>query len=472
MKMMMKVPIIMGSTSDEKYADSLIKLAEEFNMKNYTNIVMEKRVCSAHKYASYLETMMEEYENNEELHNVYCYVTIAGRSNALSAVVDGLTPKPVIAFPPLNNGNMHDLYSSVRMPSGVSPMLVLGAANCFLAVTKVLGLVNDDVQDGVNMYRNEIRNKLRIDDIKMLSNRTKMFLDDNADDDIEMYLDYRKIYEGKVRTIYENSLDKDVLIMKATNRLSSFDRHICEVPHKGHVLNKISIWWFNKTRHIVPNHFIDLHGYDGMVVRRCKPFMVEFVVRSYMTGSTNTSIWKNYEKGVREYCGNTIRDGYVKNQRLDEVIITPTTKGETDELIDAEGIVSSGLMTLEEWNVCKYYAMSLFRYGQKVASENGMILVDTKYEFGRDSEGNIVLIDEVHTPDSSRYWVQHSYESRFNQGLEPENIDKDIIRKWIKREYEDPYSMTEFDVPTDLIDTVSQRYLQLYHIITGKSLSI
>ena len=470
MKMMMKVPIIMGSTSDEKHADSLIKLVDDFNLKNFTNIVMEKRVCSAHKYASYLETMMSEYENNEELHNVYCYVTIAGRSNALSAVVDGLTPKPVIAFPPLNNGNMHDLYSSVRMPSGVSPMLVLGAANCFLAVTKVLGLVNDDVQDGVIGYRNEIREKLRIDDIKMLNNQHKKLLDENWIDDFEKYIDYKEIYQGKVRTIYEDPMDSSVLVMKATNRLSSFDRHICEVPHKGHVLNAFSVWWFNKTRHLVPNHFIDLHGNSGMVVKRCEPFMVEFVVRSYMTGSTNTSIWKNYEKGVREYCGNTIRDGYVKNQKLDEVIITPTTKGETDELIDAEGIVKYGLMMREEWELCKHYALRLFKFGQKVADENGMILVDTKYEFGKDLDGNIVLIDEVHTPDSSRYWVRHSYESRFHKGIEPENIDKDIIRKWIKREYSDPYSMTEFSVPDDLIDTVSKRYLQLYHVITGKSL--
>ena len=471
MKMMMKVPIIMGSTSDEKHADSLIKLVNDFNSLNTTNIVMEKRVCSAHKYASYLETMMDEYENDDNGHNVFCYVTIAGRSNALSAVVDGLTPKPVIAFPPLNNGNMHDLYSSVRMPSGVSPMLVLGAANCFLAVVKVLGLVNDEVQHGVEYYRQQIREKLRIDDIKMLNKQHKKALRDYDEDSLFSPYLYDEIYNGKVRTIYNVQEDDSVLLMRATNRLSSFDRHICEVPFKGQVLNKISVWWFNKTRDLVPNHFLELHGTTGMKVKKCKPFMVEFVVRSYMTGSTNTSIWKNYEKGVREYCGNSIRDGYVKNQRLDEVIITPTTKGETDELIDAEGIVSSGLMTSEEWETCKRYAFTLFRYGQDVAAENGMILVDTKYEFGKDQDGNIVLIDEIHTPDSSRYWVSHSYQSRFNQGLEPENIDKDLVRKWIKKEYEDPYSMTNFDVPSDLIETVSERYLQLFNIITGSSLS-
>ncbi len=462
---MLRVPIIMGSASDEKHADQLQSLVDDFNLEHSTNIVLEKRVCSAHKYGSYLETIMSEYNSFSDTH---CFVTIAGRSNALSAVVDGLTTNPVIAFPPLNSQSMnYDLYSSVRMPSGVSPMLILGAPNCFLGVLKVLSLVDDGVKHGILAYRRSIKEKMRIDDIRLVSKKTKQYLDDLNVSEIDLYIDLNKIYDGKVRSIYEDDMNPEVLIMKATNRLSSFDRHICEVPHKGHVLNTVSVWWFNQTRHIVPNHFLSLHGNSGMVVKKCTPFMVEFVVRSYMTGSTVTSIWKNYEKGVRQYCGNHIRDGYVKNQKLDETIITPTTKGVTDELIDGDGIVSTGLMTRDEWEYCKTKSLELFKFGQEVAAKNGMILVDTKYEFGKDLDGNIVLIDEVHTPDSSRYWVRHSYGSRFNQGMEPENIDKDIIRKWIKKHYDDPYSMTSFDVPDDLITTVSERYLQLSHIITG-----
>ena len=185
---------------------------------------------------------------------------------------------------------------------------------------------------------------------------------------------------------------------------------------------------------------------------------------SKLTGTTETSIWVNYKNGVRDYCGNQLPEGLVKNQKLPEVLITPTTKGETDELISPAEIVAQGTMTQEEWDLCEKYARTLFAFGQQKALEKGLILVDTKYEFGRLPDGTILLIDEVHTPDSSRYWLDHSYEARFNNGESPENIDKDIIRKWVKQNY-NPYEAESIVVPDEMIDTVSKRYLQLYDLI-------
>lgn len=352
-------------------------------------------------------------------------------------------------------------------------MTVLNYENCCLAVVKIIGLLDADVSRGMMHYQSSLREKIRIEDLKTVAVYSKENLDNservNEDD---LYKNLKLLRKGKVRDIYADDSGRDILVMKATNRLSSYDRYVCDVPYKGEMLNRISIWWFNQTRDIVPNHFIQYHGRDGMVVHKCEPIMVEFVVRSYMTGSTKTSIWKNYERGVREYCGHTIRDGYKRNEPLDETIVTPTTKGETDELIDADGIVSSGLMSREDWEYCEKTALKLFKLGQQVADHFGMILVDTKYEFGRAPDGSIMLIDEVHTPDSSRYWVKHSYLERMSMGEEPENIDKDIIRKWIKKEYDDPYSMEggSFGVSDELINLVSLRYIQLYKIITDKAL--
>ena len=473
------IPVILGSFKDKKHFDTINNFMTNFNTVYKTNVKPVMRVCSAHKNSVHLQTIMDEYEEV-----VPCFMTIAGKSNALSAVVDSMTTRPVFACPPISSksNNLHDLYSTVMMPSGVSPMLVLNYENACLAVLKTVGLVNSHVRESIYLYKKALRDKIRLDDLRLKATYVKERLEDNTYNMGVKHSMYETedftnnlIKKGKVRDIYQN-FGSPTYTMRATNRLSAFDRAICDIPFKGQVLNEISMWWFNKTKHIIPNHVqcsvrdreTDLN--DGMMVTVCEPFMVEFVVRSYMTGSTKTSIWKNYERGMRHYCGHFIRDGYSRNQSLDEVIVTPTTKGDvSDELIDAEGIISSGLMTREEWEYCERKSLELFKYGQKVAEDFGMILVDTKYEFGKAPDGTIMLIDEIHTPDSSRYWVQHSYIERFNKGEEPENIDKDIIRKWIKKNYDDPYSMSSKDlkVPDELVELVSQRYLELQQIIMG-----
>lgn len=464
------IPVILGSVKDKPHSDVIVSFFNRFNRIYKTNITVNVRACSAHKNSSYLRKIISAYENY-----VPCFITIAGKSNALSAVVDAMTSKPVLSCPPIStrSNNIHDLFSSLSLPSGVAPMTVLNYENCCLAVVKIVGLLDSNVNRGMIEYQSSLRNKIRIEDLKTVALYSKENLDhSDRKDESELYRELKLVRKGKVRDIYTDDSGRDILVMRATNRLSSFDRFICDVPYKGEMLNRISIWWFNQTQDIVPNHFIQYHGRDGMVVHKCEPIMVEFVVRSYMTGSTKTSIWKNYESGMREYCGHKLRDGYKRNEPLDETIVTPTTKGETDELIDAKGIVESGLMTQKDWEYCERTALKLFEFGQKVAEHFGMILVDTKYEFGKAPDGSIMLIDEVHTPDSSRYWVRHSYLERMSSGEEPENVDKDIIRKWAKKTYEDPYSMEggSFDVPDELVDLVSLRYIQLYKIITDKAL--
>lgn len=286
----------------------------------------------------------------------------------------------------------------------------------------------------------------------------------------ELYNNELKLVKtGKVRDVYISNDSNYNLI--ASDRISAFDRHLTTIPYKGMVLHKASRWWFHKTKHIVPNHVLDDSHERIMKVKSCKVFPIEFVMRSYLTGSTDTSIWKNYEKGCRNYCGHKLPDNMVRNQKLHKILLTPTTKDEHDELISEQIIIEKNIMTEEQWNICKDYAYALFEFGQKIASNNGLILVDTKYEFGIDSQGNIILVDELHTPDSSRYWFKNTYEEKMLKKEEPESIDKEIIRKWVKHNYKNPYDLNiDIIIPDDLRLELSLKYLQLLKLITGESI--
>ena len=257
-----------------------------------------------------------------------------------------------------------------------------------------------------------------------------------------------------------------------TDRQSAFDRILAAIPFKGQVLNQTSAWWFEQTKDIIPNHVINIPDPNATVARKCTVFPIEFVVRGYITGSTSTSLWTVYNSGDREYCGNVLPDGLVKNQKLETNMLTPTTKEEHhDRPISPSEIVNEGWMSQEDWDYCSGKAVELFTFGQKIAAENGMILVDTKYEMGRDEDGHIMLIDEIHTPDSSRYWLADSYEARINAGKEPENIDKEFLRLWFVDNC-DPYNDKVLpDAPEELVIELSKRYIQLYEMITGKTFS-
>ena len=240
--------------------------------------------------------------------------------------------------------------------------------------------------------------------------------------------DFRNLGEhkiGKVRDIYTQA---DKLILIATDRHSSFDRIIAHIPFKGEVLTQVSNFWFEKTKDIIPNHILAKPDPQVVVVKRCNIIPIEVVVRGYITGSTNTSLWSHYQEGKRDFGNFTLPDGMKKNQKLEKPVFTPSTKSDEhdvpmspDELIQ-EGIVDKDLLKkIEETG------MKLFERGQEIASKQGFILVDTKYELGLDENGQLTLVDEIHTPDSSRYWQADSYQERLDQGLEPEYFD--IVRK-------------------------------------------
>ena len=236
-------------------------------------------------------------------------------------------------------------------------------------------------------------------------------------------------YTGKVRDVYSQ---KDRSILIATDRQSAFDLSWCSIPLKGQALNQISAWWFTQIADIMPTHIIAIPDENAAVVKKLEMLKIEIVVRAYLTGSTGTSAWVNYNNGVRNFCGNQLPDGMKKNQKFSETIITPTTKGEHDELIDPAGIIECKLANTAQWDEIHDKALAMFKRGQELAAQRGLILVDTKYEMGVDSEGTITIADEVHTPDSSRYWVAASYEQRMSEGEEPESLDKEFFRLWLK----------------------------------------
>lgn len=268
-----------------------------------------------------------------------------------------------------------------------------------------------------------------------------------------------------MRDVYEG---KEHLVLVTTDRQSAFDRVLASIPFKGQVLNQTSLWWFNKTVHITPNAVVCVPDKNVTIAKKCSVFPVEFVVRGFVTGSTDTSLWTVYSNGVRRYCGNLLPEGMVKNQKLPANILTPTTKStDHDVPVSPDEIIELGLMTQDEYAEVSSKALDLFSYGQQVALENGLLLVDTKYEFGRDTDGTITLIDEVHTPDSSRYWIAKSYEERFNAGLEPENVDKEFLRLWFK-DHCDPYGDKVLpEAPQELVCELAWRYIFLFETITN-----
>ena len=280
---------------------------------------------------------------------------------------------------------------------------------------------------------------------------------------------YRK---GKVRDLY--NVGSDRLLLAHSDRVSSFDRDIGTIPGKGHILADMTTWWFNRTRDIVPNHLIGQHQ-QYILARRCTQIPIEFVVRGYITGSTKTSIWTHYKNGSRNYCGNELPEGLVKNQRLEVPLLTPTTKGgigifsdTTDDVpITPDEIVEKAVVTREQLDFLRETCFKLFELGQKVSAKRGLILVDTKYEFGFDEDGNITLIDEVHTCDSSRYWKLDTYEAAMASGSEPDKVDKDTLRDYIRSVVTDPYTSELPEIPDEIVDKMFNTYNWCYTTFSG-----
>ena len=276
-------------------------------------------------------------------------------------------------------------------------------------------------------------------------------------------------YQGKVRDAYGLPGGRRLLI--STDRQSAFDQVLAAVPYKGQVLNQTARYWFDVTSDICPNHVINYPDPNIAIVKDLEMLPIEMVVRDYMTGSTETSIWPMYQRGERILYGHTFPDGLVKSQKLPHTIITPTTKaeqGDHDAPITEDEILRTQLLTTEQWNELSEKSLALFSRGRELAAKNGLILVDTKYEFGLDGNGTIVVADEIHTPDSSRFWISESYQERIDSGKDPESLDKEFLRLWIAAQC-DPYQDPIPKIPTETLLQFSEKYIKLYELVTGKS---
>lgn len=274
-------------------------------------------------------------------------------------------------------------------------------------------------------------------------------------------------YKGKVRENYD--LPDGSRIIIATDRISAFDRILTCIPFKGAVLTQTARYWFERTKDICPNHVISYPHPNVVIGKRLDILPVEIVVRGYLAGTTSTSILTKYRAGERDMYGIRLPDGMRDNQKLPEPIITPTSKefdGGHDEPLSAQEILDKGLLTAQQWDTVSRYALALFRRGQEMSARNGLILADTKYEFGTDEDGRIILADEIHTPDSSRYWIADSYEAAFAAGKRPRSFDKDFIRSWVVERC-DPYTDPIPEIPQELILQTSDVYRQAYKMITG-----
>ena len=461
-----QVVVLMASKADQSHADKIVRDAALLGLE------CDVRVVSAVKSPARVLELVARYEANRR---PKVYVCVSGRNNTLGGLVDANVASPVISCPVYSDAFAGaDVYSSLRMPAGVAPMLVLDPQATAIAAAKILGLADPRLAERVRRMQADNAAALHVQDcdVKSAAYVPRIMASlDKCFDKTELVVKPQppatavQKYVGKVRDRYNDG--KNVILI-TTDRLTAFDRPLAKIPFKGAVLNLVSKWWFEETAHIMRNHIISVPHPNVTIGVAAKPFPIEFVVRGYITGSSGTSMWTHYAAGGREYCGITLPEGLVQHQKLWKPLITPTTKSdEHDELISPEQIVSRGFMTQEEWDFCSAKALELFEFGQQVALKHGLILVDTKMEMGRSPTGEIILIDELFTPDSSRYWIASTYEQAMAAGKSPQNIDKEFIRLWY-RDHCDPYKDAVLpEAPRELVAELSRRYVMLYELITG-----
>jgi len=272
------------------------------------------------------------------------------------------------------------------------------------------------------------------------------------------------VYHGKVRDVYTIA---DKILLVATDRISAFDVVSKQgIPYKGQVLNQIAAHQLEQTKDIVPNWVESVPDPNATLGKKAEVFKVEVIVRGYLVGSA----WRSYQAGSRNLCGNKLPDGMRENQKFDTPLLTPTTKADEghDEDITGENVVAQSLTTAEEWSKITDYAFKLFARGTELAAKNGLILVDTKYEFGKLAGGEIILVDEVHTPDSSRFFYADDYQKRFEQGEGQKQLSKEFVRDWLLKQGYKGETPVWPDMPDEFITEVSSRYIELYEKFTGK----
>jgi phosphoribosylaminoimidazole-succinocarboxamide synthase len=273
--------------------------------------------------------------------------------------------------------------------------------------------------------------------------------------------------EGKVRDSYVSGDRRTIVV---TDRVSCFDVVVGTLPFKGQVLNQLAAFWFDRSRAIAPNHLISVPDPCVSVVQELRPLLVEFVMRGFLTGSTKTSILTAYARGERRYCGHTLPDGLRAHEPLPAPLLTPTTKapkGEHDELVSREQIIADGTLPAETYDAAERLSRALFAEGQRWAATRGLILVDTKYEIAQRPDGALVVVDEIHTPDSSRYWYRDRYERALSEGRTPEALDKEYVRRWLgEKGYKGDGPPPE--LPVDVRCEASRRYIEAFEQITGR----
>lgn len=281
-------------------------------------------------------------------------------------------------------------------------------------------------------------------------------------------------YDGKVRDCFIDRARGERIII-VTDRLSAFDAVVGTIPFKGQVLNQLAQFWFEHTRAIAPNHMLDVPDPNVMIARECEPLPVELVMRAYLTGVTSTSIWRAYEAGARTFCGHRLPDGMRKNQRLPSAILTPSTKaakGDHDVSVSRDELLAMGRISPALFDRAAELAAALFAAGQRHAASRGLILADTKYEIGvdrsRPAGDQLVLIDEIHTPDSSRYWYADDYDARLARGEEPKSLDKEYVRRWLAGDAGWSGDGPPPAMPDDLRVEAARRYIASYELVTGR----
>ncbi len=457
------VTIIMGSDSDFPIMKDACAALQSFG------VPYEVSVISAHRTPDRAFTFAKEAQGR----GIKVIIAAAGGAAHLAGVVAGLSTIPVIGVPILTKtlGGADSLYSTAQMPPGVpvATVAINGAQNAGILAVQILATADESLQKKLKDYKKSLEKKV----LKKAKNLEET---DKIVKSIPLVLKSINISglgkksQGKVRDIYFKN-DKRILI--TTDRQSAFDVILGHIPFKGAVLNRLSEFWFKKTRHIVPNHMISVPDANVMVTHNCKPTSVEMIVRGYMTGVTKTSIWYSYEKGERVIYGIKFPEGIKKNQKLLKPLLTPTTHPEVgsglhDERLTREQIIDKKIVDEKLYKQMEKAALELFDFGSKWCKKHGLILVDTKYEFGI-YKGKLMMIDEIHTPDSSRFWIADTYEERFQKGVEPENFDKEFLRLRYAKELKYTGDGIPPKMPEDLIIDLAKRYIQVYEKISGET---
>jgi phosphoribosylaminoimidazole-succinocarboxamide synthase len=437
--------------------------AEKANIPTST-VIYNKREDTRETYDAKLIYTINTFISRK---NSSFLIVCAGFMRVLSKFFTDYYPRRIINLHPALPGTFPGVNAIERAYEARETLNKTGVMCHYVDHTLDAGEVITTID--VPIYKKDTLKDLKIR-VQYFEKRALMTAIDTVANHISFYR------QGKVRDLY--NVGDDRLLLSHSDRVSSFDRNIGTIPGKGHILADMTTWWFNRTRDIVPNHLIGQQD-QYILAKKCTQIPIEFVVRGFITGSTKTSIWTHYNNGSRNYCGNELPDDLVKNQRLNTPLLTPTTKGgigifsdTTDDVpITPDEIVKKGVITEEQLNYIRDTCFKLFSLGQRVAEKRGLLLVDTKYEFGFDEQGVITLIDEVHTCDSSRYWKLDTYQASMDSSSEPDKVDKDTLRDYIKSVVEDPYTSPLPVIPGEVVDKMFNTYNWVYTTFSGDKTS-